>query len=109
MCVSVAGRRKPRRPEDAARWIERFSDHAILFFEVQRPRSRHHPSVKPSFWRRRGEPAGYSMAAPARPVRMLVSEVMFQQTQVARVVPRFEAWMERWPTVESLAGAGWTT
>ena len=37
---------------------------------------------------------------------MLVSEVMLQQTQVGRVVPRFEAWMERWPTVESLAGAG---
>jgi A/G-specific adenine glycosylase len=37
---------------------------------------------------------------------VLVSEVMLQQTQVARVVPRFETWMERWPTVESLAGAG---
>ena len=37
---------------------------------------------------------------------MLVSEVMLQQTQVGRVVPRFEAWMERWPTVEALAGAG---
>jgi A/G-specific adenine glycosylase len=31
---------------------------------------------------------------------------MLQQTQVARVVPRFEAWMERWPTVEALAAAG---
>ncbi len=37
---------------------------------------------------------------------MLVSEVMLQQTQVGRVVPRFEAWMERWPTVEALADAG---
>ncbi len=37
---------------------------------------------------------------------MLVSEVMLQQTQVARVVPRFEAWMERWPSVEALAAAG---
>ncbi len=31
---------------------------------------------------------------------------MLQQTQVPRVVPRFEAWMARWPTVEALAAAG---
>jgi A/G-specific adenine glycosylase len=41
----------------------------------------------------------------ADPYAILVSEVMLQQTQVARVVPRFEAWMARWPTVEDLAGA----
>jgi A/G-specific adenine glycosylase len=37
------------------------------------------------------------------PYRVLVSEVMLQQTQVARVVPRYLAWIERWPTVETLA------
>jgi A/G-specific adenine glycosylase len=31
---------------------------------------------------------------------------MLQQTQVSRVVPRFETWMERWPTIEALASAG---
>jgi A/G-specific adenine glycosylase len=36
---------------------------------------------------------------------VLVSEVMLQQTQVARVVPRWRDWLERWPTVEALAGA----
>jgi A/G-specific adenine glycosylase len=36
---------------------------------------------------------------------VLVSEVMLQQTQVARVVPRYLEWLERWPTVESLAAA----
>jgi A/G-specific adenine glycosylase len=40
------------------------------------------------------------------PYAILVSEVMLQQTQVPRVVPRFERWLERWPTVESLAAAG---
>ena len=30
---------------------------------------------------------------------------MLQQTQVARVVPRYLAWLERWPSVESLAAA----
>jgi len=39
------------------------------------------------------------------PYAILVSEVMLQQTQVARVVPRYLAWLERWPTVESLADA----
>ena len=39
------------------------------------------------------------------PYAILVSEVMLQQTQVARVVPRYLAWLGRWPTVESLAAA----
>jgi A/G-specific adenine glycosylase len=39
------------------------------------------------------------------PYAILVSEVMLQQTQVARVVPRYLAWLERWPTVEALAEA----
>jgi A/G-specific adenine glycosylase len=39
------------------------------------------------------------------PYAILISEVMLHQTQVARVVPRYRAWMERWPTVESLAAA----
>ena len=39
------------------------------------------------------------------PYAVLVSEVMLQQTQVARVVPRFIAWLERWPTAEALASA----
>ena len=30
---------------------------------------------------------------------------MLQQTQVDRVIPRWLAWLERWPTVESLAAA----
>jgi A/G-specific adenine glycosylase len=39
------------------------------------------------------------------PYAILVSEVMLQQTQVDRVIPRYDAWLERWPTVESLAAA----
>ncbi len=39
------------------------------------------------------------------PYRILVSEVMLQQTQVARVVPRYEAWVARWPTAAALAAA----
>jgi A/G-specific adenine glycosylase len=36
---------------------------------------------------------------------ILVSEVMLQQTQVERVVPRYTEWLRRWPTADSLAGA----
>ena len=39
------------------------------------------------------------------PYAILVSEVMLQQTQVERVIPRFTAWLERWPKAESLAAA----
>jgi A/G-specific adenine glycosylase len=36
---------------------------------------------------------------------ILVSEVMLQQTQVERVIPRWLAWIERWPTPAALAAA----
>jgi A/G-specific adenine glycosylase len=39
------------------------------------------------------------------PYAILVSEVMAQQTQIERVVPRWQAWLARWPTVEALAAA----
>jgi A/G-specific adenine glycosylase len=39
------------------------------------------------------------------PYAILVSEVMLQQTQVARVIRRYGAWLDRWPTVAALADA----
>src|ERR1700760_3843810 len=39
------------------------------------------------------------------PYAILVSEVMLQQTQVGRVIPRWHAWLAKWPTVEALAAA----
>jgi A/G-specific adenine glycosylase len=39
------------------------------------------------------------------PYAILVSEVMLQQTQVERVVPRYLAWLARWPTPAALAAA----
>ncbi|MDZ7727066.1 MAG: A/G-specific adenine glycosylase [Dehalococcoidia bacterium] len=39
------------------------------------------------------------------PYAVLVSEVMLQQTQVDRVVPYWEAWLERWPDAQALAQA----
>lgn len=37
------------------------------------------------------------------PWGVLVSEVMAQQTPIARVLPAWEAWMRRWPTPAALA------
>jgi len=39
------------------------------------------------------------------PYAILVSEVMLQQTQVERVVPRYLEWLARWPTAEALAAS----
>jgi len=39
------------------------------------------------------------------PWAVLVSEVMLQQTPVARVVPRWERFLDRWPTVTDAADA----
>src|SRR5712691_545342 len=53
--------------------------------------------------------AGHRRDLPWRrardPYAILVSEVMLQQTQVERVVPRYSRWLERWPTVDALAAA----
>ena len=39
------------------------------------------------------------------PYEILVSEVMLQQTQVARVDGRWQRWLERFPTIDALAAA----
>jgi len=39
------------------------------------------------------------------PYAILISEVMLQQTQASRVVPRYVAWLERWPSLDALAAA----
>jgi A/G-specific adenine glycosylase len=39
------------------------------------------------------------------PWAVLVSELMLQQTQVARVLPKYQAFLERWPTAAACAAA----
>jgi len=41
----------------------------------------------------------------ASPYAIWVSEVMLQQTQVATVAPYYQRWMQRFPTLSSLASA----
>jgi A/G-specific adenine glycosylase len=42
----------------------------------------------------------------SNPYSVWISEVMLQQTQVAAVIPYFERWMEKFPSLSSLAEAG---
>src|SRR5687768_18610780 len=37
------------------------------------------------------------------PYSILVSEVMLQQTQVDRVLPKYAEWLDKYPTLEALA------
>src|SRR5512147_122517 len=39
------------------------------------------------------------------PYHILVSEVMLQQTQVDRVVPKYHEWLDKYPSLEALAAA----
>ena len=39
------------------------------------------------------------------PYKVLVSEIMLQQTQVDRVVPKFNTWMKEFPNTKKLSGA----
>src|SRR4249919_3676399 len=39
------------------------------------------------------------------PYHILVSEVMLQQTQVDRVVPKYHEWLVKYPSLEALASA----
>ena len=45
-------------------------------------------------WRRTGDP-----------YHILVSEVMLQQTQVDRVLPKYHEWLDKYPSLEALAAA----
>jgi A/G-specific adenine glycosylase len=42
---------------------------------------------------------------PFDPYKILVSEIMLQQTQVSRVTPKFTAFLQRFPTASALAAA----
>ncbi|MFH1078129.1 MAG: A/G-specific adenine glycosylase [Patescibacteria group bacterium] len=52
---------------------------------------------------------GHKRTLPWRDIddayRIFVSEIMLQQTQVDRVIPKFETWVERFPTWKALADA----
>jgi A/G-specific adenine glycosylase len=72
-----------RRPERAV--VRRFQRRLLSWY------ARHGRDLP---WRRTREP-----------YRILVSEIMLQQTQVERVIPKYHAFLARYPTMEALAAA----
>jgi A/G-specific adenine glycosylase len=59
--------------------------------------------ARPLPWRVR--PAEREAGMVPDPYRVWLSEVMLQQTTVAAAIPYFRRFIDRWPTVESLAAA----
>ena len=56
-----------------------------------------------AFYQERGRSLPWRMTRD--PYRILVSEVMLQQTQAGRVIPFYKEWVRRWPTIGQLASA----
>jgi A/G-specific adenine glycosylase len=54
---------------------------------------------------RRELPWRYGPGETADPYRVWLSEIMLQQTTVKAVIPYFEQFLARWPTVQALAAA----
>jgi A/G-specific adenine glycosylase len=78
-----AARQRSRLPEPVAR--QRFRRRLLDWY---RRNGRDLP------WRRTSDP-----------YHILVSEVMLQQTQVDRVLPKYHEWLEKYPSLEALAAA----
>src|ERR1051325_7379226 len=56
-----------------------------------------------AWYRRNGRDLPWRTTAD--PYHILVSEVMLQQTQVDRVVPKYHEWLDKYPSLEALASA----
>jgi A/G-specific adenine glycosylase len=52
-------------------------------------------------------PAERDAGATPDPYRVWLSEVMLQQTTVPHAAPYYAAFLQRWPTIETLAAADW--
>ena len=53
----------------------------------------------------KGEGRDFPWRHTENPYEILVSEIMLQQTQTERVLPKYEAWLERFPDIQTLAAA----
>jgi A/G-specific adenine glycosylase len=56
-------------------------------------------------WQRRHGRKGLPWQASTDPYRVWLSEVMLQQTQVSAVIPYYQRFLRRFPTVDALAAA----
>src|SRR4029453_16193653 len=67
---------------------------------VERPRFRQRLL---NWYRRHGRDLPWRKTSD--PYHILVSEIMLQQTQVDRVLPKYAEWLEKSPTLQALAAA----
>ncbi|KAI6029364.1 DNA glycosylase [Pisolithus microcarpus] len=56
-------------------------------------------------WRKRYDPSLGREARAQRAYEVWISEIMLQQTQVATVIPYYNRWMAKFPTIADLAGS----
>ncbi|HEY6211904.1 MAG TPA: hypothetical protein VIW45_06445, partial [Vicinamibacterales bacterium] len=56
-----------------------------------------------SWYRRHGRDLPWRKTSD--PYHILVSEIMLQQTQVDRVLPKYAEWLEKYPSLHALAAA----
>src|SRR5689334_18766523 len=77
--------KKPALPLPASSDRRRFRDRLLAWY-------RRHGRDLP--WRKTSDP-----------YHILVSEIMLQQTQVDRVLPKYHEWLDKYPSLERLAAA----
>ncbi|KAJ1304821.1 hypothetical protein OPQ81_005956 [Rhizoctonia solani] len=65
----------------------------------------HQRDIRGMPWRKIYDPKLTKQERGQRAYEVLVSEIMLQQTQVATVIPYYNRWLEKFPTLESLAAA----
>ncbi|KAJ6590618.1 hypothetical protein DFH09DRAFT_1026727 [Mycena vulgaris] len=56
-------------------------------------------------WRKQYDPTSGREERAQRAYEVWISEIMLQQTQVATVIPYYNRWIEKYPTIRDLAGA----
>lgn len=77
------------------RSIDQINEHVLIFYEIhQALLNWFSEAARDLPWRRVRDP-----------YQILVAEVMLQQTQVDRALPKYEAFIERFPTLQALADA----
>ncbi|KAL0070289.1 hypothetical protein AAF712_002781 [Marasmius tenuissimus] len=98
--VSVGG-------SDGISGVHSRSDHVLFVVEpIQDALLQWYSTVRDSRgmpWRKVYDPNLSAEARSQRAYEVWISEIMLQQTQVATVIPYYNSWMERFPTLSHLA------
>jgi A/G-specific adenine glycosylase len=89
---------------DKARRSKNTGRRSIQSWELPEPQDRRRFRTRLLEWYRRNA-RDLPWRRTRDPYRILVSEMMLQQTQVERVLPKYDEWLRKYPTLEALASA----